>query len=64
MDVLAEGVEAIAEALGSILLTGAIDEHRAQRFVEALASARGLEEEQLTRCVVHNGIPGCESFRS
>src|SRR5947207_10588328 len=60
---LAEGVEAEAEALGGILLTAAIDEDGVQGFVEALGIAGGLEEEEATKCVVHNDLPGCEPFR-
>jgi uncharacterized protein YidB (DUF937 family) len=60
---LAEGVEAEPEALGGILLTAAIDEDGVQGFVEALRSAGGLDEEEATKCVVHNGLLRCEPFR-
>jgi hypothetical protein len=63
MHLLAEGVEAEAETLGDILLRAAIDENGAKGFVEALAIAWRLDEEEATRGVVHNGIPRCESFR-
>jgi hypothetical protein len=63
MHLLAEGVEGVAEAFGNVLLTATIDEDGPQGFVEALTAAGGLEEETATRCVVHNGFPGCESFR-
>jgi hypothetical protein len=62
MHLLAEGVAGVACGLGDIFLTAAIDEDGAQRIVEALGSIRGLEEEQASRCVVHNGLRGCESF--
>lgn len=60
---LAEGIEAEAEALGGILLTAAIDEDGVQRFVEALRGAGGLDEEEATKCVVHNDLPRCEPLR-
>jgi hypothetical protein len=62
MDLLAEGGEAEAEAVGDVLLAAAIDEDGMQGLVEPLGIAGGLEEEAATRGVVHNGLPGCESF--
>jgi hypothetical protein len=62
MDLLAEGGEAEAEAVGDVLLAAAIDEDGMQGLVEPLGIAGGLEEEEATRCVVHNGLPGCESL--
>jgi hypothetical protein len=62
VDLLAEGGEAEAEAVGDVLLAAAIDEDGVQGLVEALGLAGGLKEEEATRCVVHNGLPGCESF--
>ena len=61
--VLAEGVEAQSEALGDILLATAVEEDGAQGLVEALRRVGGVEEERATRGVVHNQVPGCESFR-
>ena len=62
MDLLAEGGEAEAEAIGHVHLAAAIDEDGVQGLVEPLGLAGGLEEEEATRCIVHNGLPGCESF--
>jgi hypothetical protein len=62
VDLLAEGSEAEAEAVSDVLLAAAIDEDGVQGLVEALGLAGGLEEEKATSCVVHNGLPGCESF--
>jgi len=36
VDLLAEGVEAVAEAFGHVLLAAAIDEDGAEGFIEAL----------------------------
>jgi hypothetical protein len=63
MHLLAEGVDAESEALGDVLLAAAVDEDGAQGLVEALGRVRGLEEEEAARCVVHNDVPGYESFR-
>jgi hypothetical protein len=60
---LAEGIEAEAEAPGGILPTAAIDEDGVPCFVEALRVAGGLEEEEATKCVVHNDLPRCEPLR-
>ena len=60
---LAKGVEAEAKALGNILLATTFDEDGAQSFVQALGVVRRSEEEIATRCIVHNGMLGCESFR-
>jgi hypothetical protein len=62
MHLLAEGSEGIAEALGDILLTAAIDEDGVQGLVEALGIIGGLEEEKASGCVVHNGLPGVSHF--
>jgi hypothetical protein len=62
MHLLAEGVEGVASGLSDIFLTAAVDEDGAQRIIEALGIIRGLEEEKASGCVVHNGLPGCESF--
>jgi hypothetical protein len=62
MDLLAEGGEAEAEAIRHVFLAAAIDEDGMQGLVQALGIAGGLKEEEATRCVVHNGLPGCESF--
>jgi hypothetical protein len=63
MHLLPEGVKAKAEAFSDLLLRTAFDEDAAQGLVEALGLARGLKEETATKGVVHNGFPGCESFR-
>lgn len=62
MDLLAEGGEAEAEAVGNVLLAAAIDEDGVQGLVEPLGIAGGLKEEEATKCVVPSGLPGCESF--
>jgi len=62
MDLLAEGIEAEAEALGDVLLAAVVEEDGAEGLVEALGVVGGLGEEEATRHVVHNGTPGCESF--
>ena len=62
MDLLAEGGKAEAEAVGHVLLAAAIDEDGVQGLVEPLGIAGGVKEEEATSCVVHNGLPGCESF--
>jgi hypothetical protein len=62
MHLLAEGIEGETETLGDILLTVPIDENGAKSFVEALRIAYRLAEEALATCVVHNGIPWCESL--
>ena len=62
MHLLTEGIEAEAETRGDILLTSTVDEHGAEGFVEALGIACRLPEEEAARCVVHNGIPRCESL--
>jgi hypothetical protein len=64
MHLLAEGIEGVAKALGDILLTAAIDKDGMQSLVETLGSMGGLEEEKASGCIVHNGLPVCESFRS
>jgi hypothetical protein len=60
--VLAEGVEAEAEALGDILLATAVEEDGTQGLVEALGRVGGVEEERATRGVVHNRVPGVNHF--
>src|SRR5258708_37030882 len=64
MHLLAEGVEAEAEAFGHVLLAAAVDEDGAEGFVETLGVARGLKEEEATRGVVHAGLTGCEELLS
>jgi hypothetical protein len=63
MHLLAEGSERVAETLGDLLLTAAIHEDGVEGFVEALGSSGGLEKEEASGGVVHNGLQGCESFR-
>jgi hypothetical protein len=63
MHLLAEGVEGVAETLGNLLLTAAIDEDGVQGFVQTLGLTGRLEEETASVCVVHNGLRECESFR-
>ena len=64
MDLLAEGVEAEAEALGRVFLAAAINEDGAEGLVQALGVAGGLEEEKATKGVVHAHIPACEALSS
>jgi hypothetical protein len=64
VNLLAEGGEAVAEALGDDLLATAIDEDSAEGLVEALGIVGGLEEEKATRGVVHTSVPGCEALLS
>jgi hypothetical protein len=64
LDLLAEGIEAQAERFGRVLLATAIDEDRAEGFVEALGVVGGLQEEKATRVVVHASVSGCEEFLS
>jgi len=64
MHLPAEGVEAVAEAFGGVLLATAIDEDGAEGLVEALGVVGGLEEEEATRGVVPADVPGCEALLS
>ncbi len=63
MHLLSEGVKAKAEAFSDLLLRAAFDEDGTQGLVEALGLVRRFKEETATKGVVHNGFPGCESFR-
>jgi hypothetical protein len=62
MDLLAEGVEVVAEAVGDVLLAAALDEDGAERLVEALGVVGGLLEEEATSGIVHGSIPGVRDY--
>ena len=62
MDQLPEGIGAIAEALGGLLLQAVIDEDGAECLVLPLVGRDGFGEEAAAESVIHNGGLECESI--